>query len=51
VALKIGAVLLVLGILHDVNVAVLNAFRRHARVDARTLATLEPPRRPGTRGV
>ncbi len=51
VALKIGAVLLVLGVLHLVNVIVLNAFRKHAHVDARTLATLEPPQRPQAHGA
>ncbi len=51
VALKIGAVLLVLGVLHLVNVIVLNAFRKHAYVDARTLATLEPPQRPQAHGA
>ncbi|WP_026925019.1 hypothetical protein [Glycomyces arizonensis] len=51
VALKIGAVLLVLGVLHVVNVIVLNAFRKHAHVDARTLATLEPPQRPQAYGA
>ncbi|RRS01912.1 hypothetical protein [Glycomyces terrestris] len=45
VAVKIGAVLLVLGILHVLNVVVLNGFRRRGRVvDARALAAMEPPR-------
>ncbi|SDD17528.1 hypothetical protein [Glycomyces harbinensis] len=43
VAVKIGAVLLVLGLLHVVNVAVLNGFRKRGHVDARALAALEPP--------
>jgi hypothetical protein len=51
VAVKIGAVLLVLGVLHVVNVIVLNGFRKRAHVDARTLATLEPPRRPQSHGA
>ncbi|MCH7231955.1 hypothetical protein L0U85_13985 [Glycomyces sp. L485] len=51
VAVKIGAVLLVLGVLHVINVVVLNAFRKHAHVDARTLATLEPPQRPQAHGA
>jgi hypothetical protein len=46
VAFKIGAVLLVLGVLHVINVVVLNGIRKHAHVDAKTLATLEPPQRP-----
>ncbi|MEU5870228.1 hypothetical protein AB0A73_01550 [Glycomyces sp. NPDC047369] len=44
VAVKIGAVLLVLGTLHVLNVVVLNGFRRRGRVvDARALAAMEPP--------
>ncbi|MFG3340154.1 hypothetical protein [Glycomyces sp. NPDC048151] len=43
VAVKIGAVLLVLGVLHVLNVVVLNGFRKRGHVDARALATLEPP--------
>ncbi|MQM24476.1 hypothetical protein [Glycomyces albidus] len=43
VAVKIGAVLLVLGVLHVLNILVLNGFRKRGHVDARTLATLEPP--------
>jgi Zn-dependent protease with chaperone function len=51
VAVKIGAVLLVLGILHVLNVIVLNGFRKRAHVDARALATLEPPQRPQAYGA
>jgi hypothetical protein len=51
VAVKIGAVLLVLGVLHVLNVIVLNGFRKRAHVDARTLATLEPPQRPQAYGA
>jgi len=52
VAVKIGAVLLVLGVLHVLNVVVLNGFRRRGRVvDARALGAMEPPRpRPGQYG-
>ncbi|WP_205323909.1 hypothetical protein [Glycomyces sp. YM15] len=51
VAVKIGAVLLVLGVLHVLNVIVLNGFRKRAHVDARTLATLEPPMPPRAYGA
>ncbi|WP_199036876.1 hypothetical protein [Glycomyces salinus] len=51
VAVKIGAVLLVLGILHVINVVVLNGFRKRAHVDARTLAMMEPPQRPEPNGA
>lgn len=47
VALKIGAVLLVLGVLHVLNILVLNGFRKRAHVDARALSMMEPPQRPG----
>ncbi|THV34626.1 hypothetical protein [Glycomyces buryatensis] len=46
VAMKVGAVLLVLGILHVMNVFVLNGFRKRGHVDARALSTLEPPMPP-----
>ncbi|MFC4335805.1 hypothetical protein [Salininema proteolyticum] len=42
VAVKIGAVLLVIGVLHIVNVWVLNSIRKRGHVDARSLSTLEP---------
>jgi hypothetical protein len=52
VAVKIGAVLLVLGVLHVINVMVLNGFRKRGHVDARALATLEPPQpRPQAQGA
>jgi hypothetical protein len=46
VAVKIGAVLLVLGVLHVLNILVLNGFRKRAHVDARGLAMMEPPQPP-----
>jgi hypothetical protein len=52
VAVKIGAVLLILGVLHVINVMVLNGFRKRGQVvDARALGNMEPPHpRPQAHG-
>ena len=51
VAVKVGAVLLVLGVLHVLNIIVLNGFRKRAHVDARALSAMEPPQRPRPYGA
>lgn len=43
VAVKIGAVLLVLGVLHVLNIVVLNGFRKRANADADGRTMTAPP--------
>ena len=45
ISFKLGAVMLILGVIHVVNVVALSKIRRRGMTDARGLSRLEPPTR------